>query len=613
MIESKKIILEPNAELAVKSTKNIIVAAGPGAGKTELLAQKALYLFEEGICKAPFNILAISFKKDAAINIKDRVKNRVGDDNGKRFVSMTFDAFAKSILDRFYMTLPMMIKPTADYEIATDEIKQSAYGKTFFDNAWGRKVDIEEQIDSLNLEKFSKEDSEYRMWSNLLFSYEKSYLTFNMISYLAKYILHHNQYVKHILKSAFPFVFLDEFQDTTEIQYAILKEIFLQSKINNIIAVGDNKQQIMVWAGAKKDIFNDFIRDFNATKLKLFENHRSAQKIITLEKMMYESLNERPFVSVKGTNNLDGEVLLFETKNIKEEAEAIGNDILCKIEGGIAPSDIAILVKQNPKIYTDELKSWLNAHDIQIRVEAEYQENLSEKITKLTIQSILMAIDHIDGEQWKEYIDNCSSIFEINMDDDQQLKKLINMINKFSNLLIKEIELYNESNITGYVRNIIKRIIEFFGKDNIQRAYTEYINRTRLNGVINKLIDLLIKSFDNTPSQNISNRWNNTINNYLGKNSIPILTIHKSKGLEYNAVYFIGLEDSAFWNFKRNPEAERKTFFVAISRAKNSLSFSYCKYRRTKYDNEQTTNEINEFYELFKNSKVVEKRIIGNL
>ena len=103
-------------------------------------------------------------------------------------------------------------------------------------------------------------------------------------------------------------------------------------------------------------------------------------------------------------------------------------------------------------------------------------------------------------------------------------------------------------------------------------------------------------------------RWKNTIDDYLGKNSIPILTIHKSKGLEYNSVYFIGLEDSAFWNFKNSPEEERKTFFVAISRAKNSLSFSYCKYRKTRYNNKQTTDEINEFYELFKESQVVEKR-----
>lgn len=91
----------------------------------------------------------------------------------------------------------------------------------------------------------------------------------------------------------------------------------------------------------------------------------------------------------------------------------------------------------------------------------------------------------------------------------------------------------------------------------------------------------------------------------------PKLSVSQFMGYlkgKYNSVYFIGLEDSAFWNFKNSPEEERKTFFVAISRAKNSLSFSYCKYRKTKYDNKQTTDEINEFYELFKESQVVEKR-----
>ncbi|MCD7120638.1 ATP-dependent helicase [Limosilactobacillus agrestis] len=603
--KKKKIILEPNAKLAVNSTENIIVAAGPGAGKTELLAQKALYLFEENICKYPSNILAISFKKDAAINIRDRVKARVGEDDGKRFVSMTFDAFAKLILDHFYVTLPSEIRPTADYEIATNKIKHEAYSKIF--TIQGRDIDIKEEINALNLENFSNEDSEYKMWRNLLFSYDKSYLTFDMISYLALYILRHNQYVRHILKSAFPFVFLDEFQDTTKIQYTILKEVFLQSHAN-ITAVGDNKQQIMVWAGAEKEIFNNFIKDFHAKKLPLVENHRSAQKIITLEKMMYRSLNEEQCSNVKGTNENEGEVLLFETQNVEDEAKAIGNDILSKINKGIVPSDIAILVKQSPETYTNQLQKWLNEHNIQARIEAEYQDNLSETITKLIIQSILTAIDDIEGEQWKEYVENCSYVFDADIDDDQHLKRLVNKVSNFSKLLNRKIELSSCNNSCDYISNIINTIMFFLGKDKIQRVYPEYSNGEKLDKVTSELIDLLTKSFDKTSCKNIKDRWKNTIDDYLGKNSIPILTIHKSKGLEYNSVYFIGLEDSAFWNFKNSPEEERKTFFVAISRAKNSLSFSYCKYRKTKYNNKQTTDKINEFYELFKKSQVVEKR-----
>lgn len=609
--KGKEIILEDNAKKAVNSVKkNTLVIAGPGAGKTELLAQKALYLFENDLCNYPSNILAISFKKDAAENIQERVNRRLSNKYGKRFVSKTFDSFAKLILDRFYMTLPKELKPTSNYEIATDDIKKDAYSKVF-NNAFGRTNDIDEEISSLNLENIDKKSEEYAIWKNLLFGYKKSYLTFNMISYLTLYIFRHNKYVKHIIKTAFPFVFLDEFQDTTSVQYAILKEIFLESQVN-ITAVGDNKQQIMIWAGAKKEIFNDYITDFHADRILLYENHRSAQKIVTLEKRMYGLLDEQEQFNTVGTSDAEGEVLLFETETTAEEAEMIGTDILHKIKSGLEPSNIAILVKQKPKDYTGTLENWLYCHNVHARVEAEYQDNMSENITKMILQSILTAIDYIDGEKWKEYVENCSYVFGLDIENDKNLKILVNKINIFSNLLFKEIQQYHGNN-TRYIKEILSKVVQFLGENNIQNSYPEYSNESYFNKVIETLNKLLVISFNNITNKNIIDRWFDTIEDYMGKNSISILTIHKSKGLEYDTVYFIGLEDSAFWNFKNNPETERKAFFVAISRAKNSLSFSYCKHRRTGKRFIQTTEQINEFYELFRESKVVEKRIRGKV
>jgi DNA helicase-2/ATP-dependent DNA helicase PcrA len=98
--------LEPNAEKAVRSNDNCLVIAGPGAGKTELLAQRACYLLETGLCPEPQSILAISFKRDAARNLSDRVERRCGRDLARRFHSFTYDACAKSLVDRFMYSLP---------------------------------------------------------------------------------------------------------------------------------------------------------------------------------------------------------------------------------------------------------------------------------------------------------------------------------------------------------------------------------------------------------------------------------------------------------------------------------------------------------------------------
>lgn len=106
------ITLEEAANTAVRcSDRHVLVIAGPGAGKTELLAQKAAFLFQTNRCKDPQKILAISFKTDAAENLKERVEQRCGAEIKGRFVSMTYDAFAKSILDHFMYALPESLRP----------------------------------------------------------------------------------------------------------------------------------------------------------------------------------------------------------------------------------------------------------------------------------------------------------------------------------------------------------------------------------------------------------------------------------------------------------------------------------------------------------------------
>lgn len=110
--------LEPAAWTALRHPGSTSVVAGPGAGKTEFLAQKATYLLETGLCRPPFQILAISFKGDAAGNLADRVKQRCPAEFSDRFTSITFDAFTKNLVDRFHTAIPAEWRPTKPYEIA---------------------------------------------------------------------------------------------------------------------------------------------------------------------------------------------------------------------------------------------------------------------------------------------------------------------------------------------------------------------------------------------------------------------------------------------------------------------------------------------------------------
>jgi hypothetical protein len=116
--------LEPNAWNALRRVGSTCVVAGPGAGKTEFLAQRAAYLLETGLCPAPFRVLAISFKGDAADNLAARVRRRCPPELAHRFTSLTFDAFTKSLVDRFQSAIPADWRPTRPYDITFPTFKQ---------------------------------------------------------------------------------------------------------------------------------------------------------------------------------------------------------------------------------------------------------------------------------------------------------------------------------------------------------------------------------------------------------------------------------------------------------------------------------------------------------
>ncbi|HFR3947256.1 TPA: UvrD-helicase domain-containing protein, partial [Streptococcus suis] len=254
--------LEDAALEVVKDVTNCLVIAGPGAGKTELLAQKLDYLFSTNKCISPKKILALSFKTDAAANLKDRVKKRYGDEYASRFTSLTYSAFEKKILDQFRNVLPEEIRPSKDYLIEEMEVIKEVLDRNGLSTTGMWKNSIKEIAERIAL---SENDSTIK--NDLLKGTQsnKPVLLYRQITKLSTQIIATNEYIRKALQMTYDFVFLDEFQDTTYAQYNLLKTCFLGSSCK-LTAVGDNKQAIMRWAGAKPDIFPNYIRDFNSNE-----------------------------------------------------------------------------------------------------------------------------------------------------------------------------------------------------------------------------------------------------------------------------------------------------------------------------------------------------------
>ena len=588
--------LEDAALEVVKDVTNCLVIAGPGAGKTELLAQNLDYLFSTNKCISPKKILALSFKTDAAANLKDRVKKRYGDEYASRFTSLTYSAFEKRILDQFRDVLPEDIRPSRDYLIEDwDTIKELLSINGINVNGW-RMSDIRNFVENIIL----NDGNTHKLKKDLLKGTQdnKPVLLYRQITKLSTQIIATNEYIRKALQMTYDFVFLDEFQDTTYAQYNLLKTCFLGSSCK-LTAVGDNKQAIMRWAGAKPDIFPDYIRDFNSNEYQLLMNHRSVPKLVEFQKEVYQILNSNH--SSIQTNNYpefqEGEITLFEFENESLEAELIANDIESKIQGGIRPSDICILAKQKVDDYSSKLITTLSSKGIKARIENEYQELLKDPTCNLLLDLISCSQGKRDPLIWENISNFYGNINGIDEFTDELIlaksyKEIDNIVSDITYLISNVIP--NEESML----NLIDCIIEKIDEKRIISNFSIYNGKSDLDIIVKNFSKLLYKEYSQTQGE-----WLDIVSSFKGENSIPIMTIHKSKGLEYEAVYFLGLEDSAFWNFNNQPEEDKSAFFVALSRAKSYLIFTYCKLRNNRSQNNRNINEI---YSLLIQSSLVD-------
>lgn len=598
-IPSDSIILEPKANYAVKIQSNVLVVAGPGAGKTELLAQKSGYLFQTNNCKNPQKILAISFKKDAAENLKQRVMDRYGYDYSMRFVSMTYDAFAKTLLVQFLYALPEDLRPNQNFIVNDRDTIGDAFineGDILHLSLSHSKLQkyYDDIIESTVLPL--QEGMGAHVWKKLLkgFNGNPSSLTFKMISKLSEFIVRTNPCICKALQCTYSHVFLDEFQDTTNLQYVLVKTCFKDSS-TFMTAVGDSKQRIMVWAGALKTVFEDFLSDFSAEKIQLSMNYRSAPRLVKLQQQMYASLQEEDIIigTSEKWKKSDGEIKLYMASTEDDEAEYIVEDIQSKLKNGLNPEDICLICKQKPQDYTKRIISMLQDRGYKARIENEYQDLVKESVIILLVNFLLLSVDRKRPTEW-EYIISMTNfilgdrIFEVQEKYYEFLNLLISKLEETHNNIknCKEINTFKKT---------IDSVLDFWGIQNIMSTFPTYSQGDFLQNVLSKFYDLLwieitLSDFN----------WTIAIENFLGKNTISIMTIHKSKGLEYSAVYFLGLEDGAFWNFRKESDQDRCAFFVALSRAKQNITFTFCERRRQLKYPIQKHDIINEFYTLLR-------------
>ena len=580
----------------------LLVLAGAGSGKTRVLTTKIAYLIEElGI--SPYNILAITFTNKAALEMKERVKSLLGRNYYEMQIS-TFHSFGLSIIRKHYDLVGLSNNFTIiDSDDSLTIIKKIVKNMNLDPKMYNPKA-IKNRISGAKNELLSPED--YNRYANTDFEekvvevyrkYQEKLLSNNSVDFddllvLPIKLLKENPSILKEYQERFKYVLVDEYQDTNEAQYILTK--MMSAKYKNICVVGDESQSIYSFRGANyKNILN-FEHDYKDTKVILLEeNYRSTKYILNVANDIIKNNKNRKDKNL-WTNKKDGnKVKYYKSLNEKDEAFHVANEIKKLIVNGEAKSEIAVLYRTNAQSRNIE--------------EALLKENIPYKV--------IGSFYFYKRKEIKDLIAYLKLIY--NNNDDTSLLRVINVPKRgIGNRTIENLELKaNENNTSIY--NIISSGKELKFKEMIER-----IKEKEADLSLTEIIDLILdesgikEELENEKSLDADIRLENlnefksitktfeenygiiSLEAFLEEISlvadieehkdntdlVTLMTVHSAKGLEFDNVFIIGLEEGIFPHTNslssyEEIEEERRLAYVAVTRAKKYLELVNAKKR----------------------------------
>lgn len=576
--------LETRAWEAVRQVaRSVLVTAGAGAGKTEFLAQKATYLLQTGLCPAPRRILAISFKRDAARNLAERVAKRCPPEQARRFNSYTFDAFAKSFVDRFRAAIPDRYRPPDGYRIVMP--RRQDY-RDFLDT---------HEFRGLNADRFERAVAQTRLpvanagselqravaeyWQAQYNDQHDVSLSFPMINRLVELLIRKSPTILKALHFTFPVVFLDEFQDTTHAQFQLMSTAFQDSGAI-FTAVGDDKQRIMTWAGAMPDAFAQFEQLFGAQRISLISNWRSHEDLVRIQHVIASRIDpdvEEP--EAHAARLVNGDVAaIWEFDSQDQESEGLAQWIEREVRAAaIEPHEIAILVRMRADEVEDQLAPAFAEHGLRLRNVARnvgdiaIQDLLGEDLTQILLRLMRLGASNRSPENWNAALLDLQFLEVIDSTDERGQQLLQERLQKFVREMrrrLRRLEPIPES-----AAATARAALDFIGSGVLRRAFPSYQRQPDFDRIWNGFTLLLQECLEHAET------WSSALDDFEGLNQIALMTIHKSKGLEFHTMIFYGLDNQTWWSLTPERMEELNSFFVAFTRAKQRAFFTLCTER----------------------------------
>lgn len=588
------------AQLQVAESMNgpLLVIAGAGTGKTRALTYRVGHLIESGV--DPENILLLTFTKKAANEMIERSKSLL-DNRCENVTAGTYHSFAAMVLRKYASLLDIENNFTVIDQLDSCDLIKLAISRNnlgYKDNSFPSKGTIQKIIsESINKDLSISDiisanypylityidDIEVCHDSYKELKAEKDLLDYDDLLFFLLKLLNDFPNVAKKLSDKYRYIMVDEYQDSNILQFSILKALCVTHQ--NIMVVGDDQQSIYRFRGAEfKNIMN-FPKAFMGCKLiKLTENYRSQQSILDLSNQVVENAEEKYKKSLTSTIPSGEKPSLISFFSKTDEAEYIVKSILEKQKNGEKLSDIAVLCRN--AFHTAELEIQCNRYGI------PYNKFGGIKfLEQVHIKDFLSYLRVLENEKddlaWIRLV---SLTYGVGTKNADKILKEIHSLGRWG-LLSKKLKKNKYAKDLEVLYDLLVHVDTLPENEKCQYILKHHYSK--------KLKEIYKDDYDWREKDvkvliDIANKYK-TISSFLTdilleppsfndhsseEDCLTISTIHSAKGLEWKHVYILHCAEGLFPAYHTSTnieelEEERRIFYVAITRAKETLTMTY--------------------------------------
>ncbi len=644
-----KDLSEKQKEAVIKISGPSLVIAGAGSGKTRVLTYRIAHILSKGIYAN--KILALTFTNKAAREMKDRIGNLVGESLAGNLWMGTFH----SVFARILRAESQCLGYTSTYTIYdTQDSKNSVRqiikdmnlddqiykpGEIYARISRAKNNLITAQAYGVNAhyleaDRLQRKPQLYEIYREYASRcYKAGVMDFDDLLLNTNILFNNHPEVLKKYQRMFQYILVDEYQDTNLSQYVIIKK--LAHEHHNICVVGDDAQSIYSFRGAQIENILNFRNDYpDYTLFKLEQNYRSTQTIVNAANSLIRK-NKNQIQKIVYSENQEGEkIKVLKLSTDTEEGFVVANSIIdTRMEQRLLYRDFAILYRTNAqsRIFEEALRK----RNIPYKVYGGLSFYQRKEIKDL-LAYLRLVVNNRDDEAFRRIVNypprgiGDTTVGKIGEYARQNEITLFEAASNIRNLPIG-INKGTQTRINAFVTFILNSGKNIHTSDAYEVAYQVAIGSGILTDLkqdktpesISKLenIEELLNSIRQFSSQNEIDTGILTLGHFLenvalltdsdvdkpeDKDKVTIMTIHSAKGLEFNIVYIVGMEENLFpsqmaFLKPEDLEEERRLLYVAVTRARHRIFLSYVETRfkwgtPTRSSPSRFINEIEEQY-----------------